>query len=59
MHLYLNFKLIKCCNHPYLFPNVEDESAPLYGDHLIKSCGKMMVLDKLLMKLYNDPINKN
>ncbi len=45
-------QLIKVCNHPYLFDGVEEQDAPLLGDHLINTCGKMMVLDKLLVKLF-------
>ena len=30
---------------------MEDDEKPLFGDHLINVCGKMMVLDKLLKKL--------
>ena len=47
----LLMELRKICNHPYLFDNVEDPDAPLLGDHLINTCGKMIVLDKLLKKL--------
>ncbi|EGR30833.1 snf2 family DNA-dependent ATPase, putative [Ichthyophthirius multifiliis] len=53
--MYLNtlMQLRKVCNHPYLFEGVEEEGLPTLGEHLITSCGKMMVLDKLLMKLRN------
>ena len=44
-------KLRKVCNHPYLFPGVEDESLPLYGDHIVEASGKMVVMDKLLARL--------
>jgi SWI/SNF-related matrix-associated actin-dependent regulator of chromatin subfamily A member 5 len=43
----------KICQHPYLIPHIEPENEPLYGEHLIESCGKMKVLDKLLKKLIN------
>ena len=43
-------QLRKVCDHPYLFPGVEPSDAPELGDHLIKSCGKMQFLDKLLQK---------
>lgn len=33
---------------------MEDDEKPLFGDHLITVCGKMMVLDKLLKKLSNE-----
>ena len=39
------------CNHPYLFEGVEEENQPAPDDHLITTSGKMIVLDKLLMKL--------
>lgn len=45
-------QLRKVCNHPYLFKDVEDPNLPVYGEHLITSCGKTMVLDKLLKRLY-------
>ncbi|KAK2159555.1 hypothetical protein LSH36_151g07062 [Paralvinella palmiformis] len=51
--------LRKCCNHPYLFPAAENE-APLAkegsyeGRALIKSCGKLVLLEKMLMKLKRD-----
>ena len=43
-------QLRKCCNHPYLFEGVEDKSLPPFGDHLVTNCGKMRVLDKLLLR---------
>lgn len=45
-------QLRKCCNHPYLFPGVEDRSLDPHGDHLFLNCGKLALLDKLLRKLY-------
>jgi len=47
----LVMQLRKCCNHPYLFEGVEDKSLPPFGDHLVTNCGKMRVLDKLLLRL--------
>lgn len=44
-------QLRKCCNHPYLFPGVEDRTQDPLGDHLYASCGKMALLDKLLAKM--------
>lgn len=44
-------QLRKCCNHPYLFPGIEDRSLDALGDHLVTTCGKMVLLDKLLIKL--------
>lgn len=45
-------QLRKCCNHPYLFPGVENRALDPLGDHLYTTCGKMALLDKLLAKLY-------
>jgi len=45
-------QLRKVCIHPYLFEGVEPENADPYGEHLVTSCGKMMLLDKLLKKLH-------
>ncbi|KAL4460346.1 hypothetical protein ABPG74_000097 [Tetrahymena malaccensis] len=47
-------QLRKVCIHPYLFDGVEDRSLPEYGDHLVYNSGKMVVLDKLLKKLYQE-----
>ena len=44
-------QLRKCCNHPYLFPNVEDRTLNPLGEHLYENCGKMVLLHKLLKKL--------
>lgn len=44
-------QLRKCCNHPYLFPGLEDRTLDPLGDHLFLNCGKMVLLDKLLAKL--------
>lgn len=44
-------QLRKCCNHPYLFPGLEDRSLNPFGDHLYTNCGKMFLMDKLLVKL--------
>jgi chromodomain-helicase-DNA-binding protein 1 len=44
-------ELKKTCNHPYLFENAEDmNSSDLLGN-LIRSSGKLILLDKLLLKL--------
>jgi SWI/SNF-related matrix-associated actin-dependent regulator of chromatin subfamily A member 5 len=50
---YLNIlmQLRKVCLHPYLFPDVEDPTAPSIGKHLYEVSGKMRLLDKLLKKL--------
>ena len=38
-------QLRKICCHPYLFDEVEDKELPVFGDHIINSSGKMIVLD--------------
>jgi SWI/SNF-related matrix-associated actin-dependent regulator of chromatin subfamily A member 5 len=53
-YLNLLMQLRKACNHPYLFPDVEDKTLPLLGEHLIENSGKMIVLDRLLKKLYDE-----
>jgi SWI/SNF-related matrix-associated actin-dependent regulator of chromatin subfamily A member 5 len=45
-------QLRKCCNHPYLFPGIEDRNENPFGDHLVVNCGKMTLLDKLLKRLF-------
>ncbi|XP_067659338.1 chromodomain-helicase-DNA-binding protein 4-like isoform X4 [Haliotis asinina] len=48
--------LKKCCNHPYLFPTAAME-APKFpngafeGQSLIRSCGKLELLSKMMKKL--------
>jgi SWI/SNF-related matrix-associated actin-dependent regulator of chromatin subfamily A member 5 len=44
-------QLRKCCNHPYLFPGVEDRTMDPMGEHLYQNCGKMVLLHKLLAKM--------
>jgi SWI/SNF-related matrix-associated actin-dependent regulator of chromatin subfamily A member 5 len=44
-------QLRKCAGHPYLFPGVEDRTLPPLGEHLVKNCGKMVLLDKLLKRM--------
>ena len=44
-------QLRKCAGHPYLFPGVEDRSLNPLGEHLVENCGKMVLLDKLLIRL--------
>ena len=59
---YMNvlMQLRKACNHPYLFEGIEPEDAPILGEHIVESSGKMRVLDKLLQKLYvNSKKNKS
>ncbi|XP_063173770.1 chromodomain-helicase-DNA-binding protein 5 [Candoia aspera] len=50
--------LKKCCNHPYLFPVAAVEAPVLPngsydGGSLVKSSGKLMLLQKMLKKLHN------
>ena len=43
-------QLRKCANHPYLFEGAEQP--PFINDHrLVENAGKMVLLDKLLIKL--------
>lgn len=44
-------QLRKCAAHPYLFPGIEDQSLPSLGEYMVENCGKMVLLDKLLMRL--------
>uniref|UniRef100_A0A7S0ZEU4 Uncharacterized protein n=1 Tax=Timspurckia oligopyrenoides TaxID=708627 RepID=A0A7S0ZEU4_9RHOD len=44
-------QLRKCCNHPYLFDGVEDRSLDPFGEHVVKSSGKLDLLDRLLVRL--------
>lgn len=44
-------ELRKAANHPYLIDGVEPGPPYTTDQHLVDSCGKMMVLDKLLSRL--------
>lgn len=46
-------QLRKCVNHPYIFDGVEPEPFEL-GEHLVDCCGKLHLLDKLLMFLWQN-----
>jgi SWI/SNF-related matrix-associated actin-dependent regulator of chromatin subfamily A member 5 len=46
-------QLRKACNHPYMFEDIEDECSDEFGEHLISNSGKMLFLDKLLIKIAN------
>ena len=51
--------LKKCCNHPYLFPTAALEAPKLpnnafEGQALIKACGKLDLLSKMMRKLHRD-----
>lgn len=49
--LNLVMQLRKVCNHPYLFQGAEPGPPYVEGRHMIDSCGKMVLLDKLLARL--------
>lgn len=53
-YLNLLMQLRKVCCHPYLFPGVEPIGAPPVGEHLVTASGKLIVLDRLLEKLYKE-----
>ena len=44
-------QLRKCCNHPYLFDGAEPGPPYTTDEHIIENSGKMMILDKLLVRL--------
>eukprot|EP00658_Telonema_sp_P-2_P072002 TRINITY_DN61195_c0_g1_i1.p1 TRINITY_DN61195_c0_g1~~TRINITY_DN61195_c0_g1_i1.p1 ORF type:complete len:678 (-),score=201.37 TRINITY_DN61195_c0_g1_i1:92-2125(-) len=48
-------QLRKVVNHPYLMPGAEEGPPFVTNDKIYKTSGKMVLLDKLLTKLYNDP----
>jgi len=59
----IEMELRKCCNHPYLIQGVEHREAyehnlrqgtPEYLEHSITSSGKMILLDKLMTKLWGE-----
>uniref|UniRef100_A0A915MIE9 Uncharacterized protein n=1 Tax=Meloidogyne javanica TaxID=6303 RepID=A0A915MIE9_MELJA len=43
--------LRKCTNHPYLFDGAEPGPPFTTDKHLVENCGKMVLIDKLLLKL--------
>jgi SNF2 family DNA or RNA helicase len=49
--LNLVMQLRKVCNHPYLFDGAEPGPPYEEGEHMVQSCGKMMLLDKLLTRM--------
>lgn len=49
-HKNLIMQLRKVCNHPYLFHGGEPVGSEEYGEHIIEASGKLIVVDKLLMK---------
>jgi superfamily II DNA or RNA helicase len=46
-------QLRKCCNHPYMFPGIEQEPF-VTGDHIVVNSSKLVFLDKLLLKLHRE-----
>lgn len=44
-------QLRKCTNHPYLFDGLEPGPPYTTDKHLVDNCGKMVLLDKLLVRL--------
>jgi SWI/SNF-related matrix-associated actin-dependent regulator of chromatin subfamily A member 5 len=47
-------QLKKVCNHPYIFQGAEPGPPYIEGEHLVKNCGKMVLLDKLLNRLHQN-----
>lgn len=52
-YLNLLMQLRKVCNHPYLFPGIEPEGIE-EGEHLIEASGKLVIMDKILNKLFEE-----
>ncbi len=44
-------QLRKCCNHPYLFEGAEPGPPYTTDEHLIFNAGKMLMLDKILVRM--------
>ena len=51
-------QLKKVCNHPYLFPNVEEGPPYIEGEHLINNSMKLKILDVLLKKIHSETDSK-
>ncbi|MCQ2817040.1 MAG: SNF2-related protein [archaeon] len=47
-------QLKKVCNHPYLFPKVEQGPPFIEGEHLIYNSMKLKILDVLLKKIHEE-----
>jgi SWI/SNF-related matrix-associated actin-dependent regulator of chromatin subfamily A member 5 len=47
-------QLRKCCNHPYLFEGAEPGPPYTTDEHLVDNARKMLVLDKLLVRLQKE-----
>ena len=57
-YLNLLMQLRKVCCHPYLFPEVESKSDPNIGEHIVNTSGKLIILDRLLRKIYEEGDHK-
>ena len=44
-------QLRKCCNHPYLFEGAEPGPPYTTDEHLVFNAGKMVMLDKILVRM--------
>ena len=44
-------QLRKCCNHPYLFEGAEPGPPYTTDEHLVNNAGKMVMLDKILIRM--------
>ncbi|MCJ1250726.1 hypothetical protein MMC30_007954 [Trapelia coarctata] len=44
-------QLRKCCNHPYLFEGAEPGPPYTTDEHLVYNAGKMIMLDKILIRM--------
>lgn len=47
-------QLKKVCNHPYLFPKVEQGPPFIDGEHLVDNSMKLKILDVLLKKIHQE-----
>jgi SWI/SNF-related matrix-associated actin-dependent regulator of chromatin subfamily A member 5 len=52
-------QLRKAVNHPYLFAEADPSGGFLTDEGIVRDCGKMVVLDKLLAKLKKDEAGKH
>ncbi|KAG0440763.1 putative global transcription activator SNF2L1 [Dictyocoela muelleri] len=44
-------RLRQCCNHPYLFEGAEPGPPFTTDEHIVNNSGKLLIIDKLLVKL--------
>ena len=52
-------QLRKAVNHPYLFPEADETRGYTTNEKIVRDCGKMMILDKLLRRLAGDKEARN